>query len=205
MIRVNLIPEGVRLAKTRRRRVRRWSLAAAAAIIAVLLPLAAEALQYNKIRTLRGHNGRLRAELQRVRDELASVTSEADRTLVHVEHSEALRSKRAWSGLLAGIGSSMPPRCWLTSLSTEPPVPPAGTAKPVVAAGGQENTKRAAMHMEAPRKLRLSGYALDAAMPHSIVKNLKETNLFTHVSLSRASREPALDGMYFKFEMECEW
>ena len=59
--------------------------------------------------------------------------------------------------------------------------------------------------IEAPRKLRIAGYAPVAAHPYDIVSSLKETDVFASVALERSEREPVLDGSYFRFELVCEW
>jgi hypothetical protein len=69
----------------------------------------------------------------------------------------------------------------------------------------EEQGDAEAVTIDAPRKMRLAGYATDAAEPHRFVANLKDTAIFSHIALERSQREPKLDGYYFFFELVCEW
>lgn len=201
---VNLIPQDVRLAHTQRRRLRGWCGLAVGALGVFALTLMfdherrAEAAQW-----VVEHN-RLQDELAEARGTLRAETGEANRALRQLERAGALRTKRAWSAVLNLLGRCMPPTCWLRSVATDPAAPPPGSSahnpEPQASTGDAST-----LFIEAPRKLRIIGYALDSAHPHTFVINLKETGVFAKVRLERTLRTPVAGGEYFQFELLCEW
>jgi hypothetical protein len=205
VVHVNLLPKDVQQSLAHRRRVRRWTVALALAAVGVCIPLGAETLQYTRIHRLRQVQADLQAQVRDLRKELERLTVESERVTLLSKHAESLRSKRNWSGLLHVMGTCLPESCWLASAATEPHVPPAASPRAPTTAPGAAKAEPAPAAMEAPRKLRLTGYAADPALPHVFVKNLKDTRLFTTVLLARAAQEPTLKGSYLKFDLECEW
>ena len=207
MVSVNLIPKGVQLAQTRRRHLSRWTIAVAVAGVVLTVPLTLGWVRRAEAAHLRAQADQHQARLAQSRNDLETVTTELDRVLSQLERALALRSKRPWSPLLALIGGRMPKGCWLTSIGTDPATPSAGARR-----SGRPDSKRAkpatptsTLIIEAPRKLRIAGYATDAAEPHEFVIGLKDTGIFSNVVLENLRREPALDGFYFRFELLCEW
>ena len=68
----------------------------------------------------------------------------------------------------------------------------------------EQDSKRA-ITIDAPRRLKIAGYAPDSARPYLFVENLKRTDAFEAVRLDSSQREPVLDGSYYHFELVCEW
>lgn len=205
MVGVNLIPKAVQLAQARRRHMNRWgvSILAAAALLAV--PSTIDWLQRAEATELRTRNANLQIELAAAGTRLRAQTAQANETLLQLERARALRSKRAWSAMFAMIGRCMPAGCWLTSVATDPATPPAASRGATASRKGADEGNPQTIVIEAPRKLRVAGYATDVAEPHGFVANLKDTGVFTDVVLEHSRREPALDGYYFRFELVCEW
>jgi len=202
---MNLIPADIRLSLVRQRHLRRWSLALSAAGIALMVVLTIDWVDRANAGELRVQSGRIQSDQQAVRKELESVRAEANQVLLQIERAKALRAKRAWSGMFALIGSSMPDDCWLTSVATDPDRPRVVASNAPSAKAKSENESRGPVTIDAPRKLRIAGYAHDAAEPHAFVANLKETGVFLAVTLESSKVEPVLDGSYTRFELVCEW
>lgn len=206
MIHLNVIPESSLLGQARRRHIVRWTIAAAAAIATVAVPLGLDWLRRSEAAALQTRTDQQYVLLEQVRSELRSLTMEAADLMLQTQRADSLRSKRPWSGLLARIGSCMPDGCWLSSLATDPPVPPdvapsTGTSSRKGPVGGGDRT----IAIDAPRRLKISGYATDPAYPHVFVVNLKEAQLFTQVRLERSARDVSGDARNFQFELACEW
>jgi Tfp pilus assembly protein PilN len=205
MVGVNLIPVSVRLSQVRRRHVRRWAVSVAVGVALVGVSLGMDWLRRAEAAGLCADNERLQSELEAIRADLKSVSAQAAETLLRIERAKALRSKRAWSGMIAMIASCMPPQSWLTSIATDPATPPAGTGRSQDRGKTEAEKGQQAVTIDAPRRLRISGYAPDAADPHEFVTKLKATELFTVVALEQSQREPVSDGWYIRFELVCEW
>jgi len=210
MVTLNLLPESVQAAQARRRHVKRWALILAAATVAGTVPAGAHWMQHLQIEELGAQSEKLQSDLAAARVELRTATAEANDAFLRLERAKALRSKRAWSGMLALIGSCLPKQCWLTSIATDPEVPPAGPVvrsplPPAATPGAAAPEKPAVVTIEAPRKLRISGEALDSADPLSFVAKLKESQVFRDVILERSLREGPEQESQFRFELICEW
>jgi len=205
MVEVNLIPESVRLARARRRHGRRWVTSIAVAAVILAVSAGVEWLHRAEAHELHGTSQRLYEELTAARTELRSVTAEAERVRLQIERAKALRSKRAWSGMFALIASHMPVGSWLTLVATDPAKPTAGARYAPASNRAKGAEPQQAITIDAPRKLKISGYALNAGDPHEFVRGLKSTALFTKVQLEHSQRESILNGSYFQFEVVCEW
>lgn len=122
----NLIPMPLRIARGRRRRLKAWGLAVMAALLLLSTPIVFD--QYLRVEASRlgTQNEKLAGVLTGLRQQLATLTVEADRSLLQLERAKALRSKRAWSAMFATIARSMPEGCWLTSIATDPSSPSGG-------------------------------------------------------------------------------
>ena len=96
--------------------------------------------------------------------------------------------------------------CWLTSIATDPGAPTGAASKSRPSSDGDEEQDGSiTVTIDAPRKMRLAGYATDAAEPYRFVANLKDTEVFSWIALERSQREAKLNGYYFLFELVCEW
>lgn len=206
MVSVNLIPEAVRLAQARRHRLTRWGISIVVAVVVLAAPLCIDWFRRAQAVALRTQHDQLQIQLATIRTELRALTTQANQASVQLERADALRSKRAWSAMFAMIGRCMPAGCWLTSIATDPATPARGGDRHV-ALRRRDSTQDepSTVVIEAPRALRIAGYATNVAEPHEFVTNLKEAGVFTGVVLEHSRREPALDGSYFRFELACEW
>jgi Tfp pilus assembly protein PilN len=207
MVRVNLISDTSQLAQIRRRRIRAWAVSTLSAASLLAIPLTIDRLQRTEAAELDVENGLVRAELARMRVGLAALKAQVDEAGAQLERAAALRTKRSWSALFAMIDTCMPQGCWLVSVATDPAAPLAGGGRKtkVQVQGSSAEEKVAVVVIEAPRELRIAGYAVDPSEPLTFVSNLKETAVFTDVTLENLRTEPVLDGHYFRFELSCEW
>ena len=216
MVTVNLIPESVQAARASRRHLKRWAACLAVSAGVAGVPVGAHWMQHVRIDELLAQSDNLQTDLAVARAELKTATAAANDAFLRIERAKALRSKRAWSDMLALIGSCLPKDCWLTSIATDPDVPPAApvarktppaTDPPAspLSKGGQRGFEPAVVIIDAPRKLRMTGEATDATQPLFFVTRLKESQVFREVTLERSLREKPEDESNFRFELICEW
>lgn len=206
MLAVELRPAEWTYRAMRARRWRRWGMVIAVAVVPLALVLAVDWLQRSDLRERINEKARLEAQLVAARQRFKSASAEAEELLAQIQRADALRSKRSWSDLLALIGAAVPQRGWLTLLTTEP-AQPAGevvktVATPTTAAAG---AARPALVIEAPRELRISGYAGSPAEPSAMVSGLRSTRVFARVELLQCRQEPVHDGSYYRFDIVCKW
>jgi Tfp pilus assembly protein PilN len=210
MVTVNLIPESVQAAQARSRHFKRWAACLAVTAVVAVVPVGAHWMQHVRVDELRAQSDKLQTDLAAARVELKTVTAAANDSFLRIERAKALRTKRAWSDMLALIGSCLPKDCWLTSIATDPDVPPAApvarkTPPPSATPGTPAPEKPAVVIIDAPRKLRMTGEATDATQPLFFVTRLKESQVFREVTLERSLREKTEDESNFRFELICEW
>lgn len=213
MVGVNLIPKDLQLTEALRRHLKVWTVAIVGAAALMSAPLAMGWYRRAEASELRVQNDQLQTLLSEDRANLRVMAARASQAASRLERATALRSKRPWSRLLVMIGDYMPEGCWLTSIGTDPATPPAVAArrsrKPRVAGGEpgrpESSDRRNTLVIEAPRKLRITGYATDAAEPLEFVSALKASGVFSNITLENMRREPVLDGFYFRFELLCGW
>jgi Tfp pilus assembly protein PilN len=224
MVTVNLIPESVQAAQARRRHIKWWAACLAVTTVVAVVPVGAHLMQHLRIDELHAQNYKFQTDLAAARVELKTATAAANDSFLRIERAKALRTKRAWSDMLALIGSCLPKDCWLTSIATDPDVPPAAslarkTPPASATPGAPAPEKPAVVIIDAPRKLRMTGEATDATQPLSFVTKLKESQVFREVTLERSisssphgSRTVGLtlgekteDESNFRFELICEW
>jgi len=212
MNRLNLIPAAVQFAQSRRRRLRRWSVLVGAAAAAASLPALAQWVQERNLSELRAAGQTAQVNLGSARAELKALTLESGDLFLRLERAKALRSKRNWSGMLSLLASALPADCWLSSLATDPDIPPPvpitpkpAAPAPVTAGNAPEKAGAAQVTIDAPRRLRIVGHSGDASGPLAFVLKLKETGVFRDVILERTQRASADPQTPFRFEMVCEW
>ncbi len=207
---MNLIPESVLYARERKRRALRWTVAVAASSVLAAAPLMMDWTRSARAAGLREESDRLFQELEVARTKLRAATSESTSTYLEIERANALRSKRSWSGIFALIASCMPDDCWLASVATDPETPLA-SARPMEApAPSTPDAVKKTVAIEAPRKLRLVGFANSDTQPLAFVTRLKESGVFQGVLLERSLRAPdassdQADQTVYQFEIVCEW
>lgn len=210
MVSVNLIPLQRRIARARGRRVRRWLGATSITTFLLVVVGAAEGVSRTNLVQAQRRHERLRKQLNFTRADLKSVVAEVQSLRRHIRRAEALQSKRSWSGMIGLIAGRLPEGGWLTSLATDPPQPTGSQAKarPARTTGGRDKVddrEAPVIVIEAPRKLRVTGYFVSPADPHTFVTTLKQTNVFSQVVLEELRREELGGGSYFRFQLLCEW
>lgn len=219
---INLVPSSVQIVHQRNRWIRFWCVAACLAFIVLGGALGYDWLETRRMSEMAVRLSQAQQEVEKLRGEVRTLAATAGQLQQRLERADALRAKRAWSGLLALIAEKLPPDCRLQSIATDPAKPPVDSIviAPAMqpAPGGQSlsgvatATTPAAQPppartvlLDAPRKLRLVGFAGDPARPVAFVSSLKESGAFTHVNLERAQWEPARKDAHFRFELVCEW
>jgi Tfp pilus assembly protein PilN len=207
MIGVNLIPVTMQLRQTLRQRLWGWALCNAAVGVAVVLPSALEWFNRAQADELRSRSLEVQEALSTAQAELRAVRDEADGLHLQLQRADALRSKRAWSGLLGLIAKNLPEGSWLTRLATDPASPHGASRGRPARAGpsGPQPDRPEVVTIEAPRKLRLVGFASTAGEPLTLVTNLKQTEVFSRVALEQSQLDRAHERAVFRFEVVCEW
>lgn len=207
MISVNLIPQDQQYRLARRDRIKVWAVAVTAAVALSAVPMLMDELRKDEVVQLQQRYDAVLAQWNESRAELGSITAKVEEARVRFERSSLLQSKRNWSGLIALIAKCIPDGCWLTSLRTDPavPGPPRLLATHPTAVDGKNPAPPKPVVIEAPRSLRLTGYASRASEPHRIVANLKATSVFSNVELENMVSESVWNGTYFRYDLLCEW
>ncbi len=206
MVMVNLIPENVQLAQARRFRLKRWGMSIALAVGIASVPTGVDWYRQAKASELHSHLDQLRAQLVTIRADGMKLATGADQAGMQLERADALRSKRAWSAVFETVDRCMPDTCWLTSVATNPAAPAAGGRRSGATSRNTDTTEESAtVVIEAPRELKITGKCPTDAEPNQFVTNLKETTVFDNVKLGKNHSKAVLDGIYFEFELTCEW
>lgn len=206
MVRINLIPKHVQWSQARQVHIKRWVVSGLVVAGAVAVALGIDGFNRAKADGLRKQGDLLRNELQQVRADLRSMTQKVQQVVLRIERAEVLRGKRTWSGIFALIDQAMPKGCWLVSAATVPDVPMSASSQTVRhAVATNTRGSKGSVTIDAPRSLKLVGYAPGTGEPHSFITALKRAGVFKQVTLVRSQREMVLDGSYFRFELECGW
>ena len=66
-------------------------------------------------------------------------------------------------------------------------------------------TDAASVTIDAPRKINIVGFAPRAEDPITLVSRLKTSGAFQTVTLRWSFLETVEDGLYFRFDIVCEW
>jgi len=204
---VNLLPAQLVAAHARRRHIRRWVVACLAALALLSVPVGLEWYRIARAAELDVAYARLKEKRHNVEVELAGVSATSRETFLQLERAKALRSKRSWSGIIALLAATMPKGCWLVELATDPSAPLGQQVRKPASAPKDAPPDHVipTVTIEAPRKLRIVGFASDPGEPLAFVSRLKQVAVFSRVDLKRTQREPMADGFYFRFELVCEW
>jgi Tfp pilus assembly protein PilN len=207
MISVNLIPQEQQLRQARRGRIKFWMMVVTVAVALTVVPVIMDELKKDEMDRFQKRYDTVLTQWNDRRTELGSIAEQVEEARVRYERSSLLQSKRNWSGLIALTAKCLPDGCWLTSLTTDPAVPgppPPPVSRPVPV-DGKKPEPPAPLVIDAPRKLRMTGYASAAAEPHAFVAQLKATSVFSRVVLENSVSESVLNGSYFRFDLLCEW
>lgn len=206
MVGVNLIPVSERFKQLRRARFARWGGLLALGLLALCISAGMDLARRSEVAELSDSHDRIQTQLSRARTALRSVTSSLLEVENQIEHATALRTKRSWSGMIALLARCLPEGCWLKSLATEPDKPTKTIRRTTAPSALEaESTKDTIVIIEAPRRLRIVGFAAEASDPNDFVQALQESAVFTRVDLERSQEEPILSGVYYRFDVICEW
>lgn len=206
MIEINLIPKQILVIRSRQRRALRW-LSSCGMAVAVLVGIAgidwlnrAEAYKLTKRRDdLRGKQTEVRLQL----DSLRTVSHEFQ---MQIERARALHAKRPWSGMLSMTAMHLSDAMWLTQFSTIPETPTARSSRARKKQDdGEETEEDPTVTIDAPRQLKLEGYAVNASDPTTLVAALQAESIFEDVKLVQSQRYEQKDDVRFKFEIICSW
>ncbi len=209
--RVNLIPVPLQIERSRKRRMRQWSIVVGIALVGAAVPVTLQWLRLRRVEELRATHNKIQSDLAASRTELKSLSTEANELFLRLERAKALRSKRNWSGMFALLGKALPEGCWLSSLATDPDNPPpqqavAKVLPPNAAVPATPTTgKPTPVFIEAPRRLRIVGQSMEASGPLAFVLQLKDAGVFRDVVLERSQREISDAQTTFRFEVVCTW
>ncbi len=214
MIGINLIDESVLAARRRRRHLRRWLMVLLATAGAAAFPVGLEVSRQQRVQSLKKEKGVLNAHIESSRSKLSAMGMEIRALQAQAARADALRRKRPWSQLLRRVAEVMPQELWLVSLSTVPAAPVGGHKNMIpeevpanAPFSGDPKGERSpkVVTMEAPRALTFEGYALAHGNLYEFMSRLKDTNLFTDISLTRAYEEAVLTAEAVRFKIECRW
>jgi len=206
MVGVNLIPLSEQYKQLRRARFARWGGVLALGLLALCISAGMDWTRRAEATQLRDSCDRIQTQLAEARSALRSVTSDLQAVEHEIEHATALRTKRSWSGMIALLARCLPEGCWLRSLATEPDKPIQSLRKRTAPpASGAESAKDTVVMIEAPRRLRIVGFAPVASDPNVFVQALQESAVFARVDLERSQEESILSALYYRFEVTCEW
>jgi len=202
MVSVNLLPKQIVNARRRNRRVRVWATVLITVSALAAVPLAVDVSKAAGAASMESRLLPVQEQLKEARAELLKASTECTGLAGQIARADALRGKRAWSGLLALISAKAPDAIWLTAMTTrtaqaQPASPaPAGAAP----AGAPE-----VVTLRGPGGIHLEGYALDHEWLYGFMSALKESQVFRQVELTSAGKEPMLDGTAVRFVLECYW
>jgi len=157
---VNLLPERLVVTQTRRRHLRRWTIACVLAMALLSLPVGLDWYRNARADELSVEFQVLATDRGRAEVELTDLIAKSRETYLQLERAKALRTKRSWSGMITLLAETMPKGCWLVELSTDPPAPSGHQAqaisqRPSTSASG--GTAPATVVIDAPRILRIIG------------------------------------------------
>lgn len=205
---INLIPGEIMCASTQRVHLLRWALVVALAGAVCSIPYSLAFARKARVATLQEQVDQLDQEAAGVRAKLRVATGRTRQLFSELERSRALRAKRAWSGMFALIASSLPSDCWLKSVATDPDGPTgSGSRSPAGAGASSAAGLPETVTIEAPRRLRLTGFSTSDSHPLIFVQNLTDSKGFAKVGLQTILRAPAdaSGAVIYQFEILCEW
>jgi Tfp pilus assembly protein PilN len=203
---LNLIPEALLEAQTRRRHLRAWVVSIAPALGLLLIVAGLNWVRQARTDQAAAAAEALGVQLEQARAEVRSLTAAVNETSLRLKRAEALQSKRSWSGLMGLLAEARPEDVWFSTVTTDPPAPMGGAKAAVVRqAPAGKPVEAQPVTIDAPRKLLISGYSLSPTGPLSLVTNLKDENIFTRVALEKSMRGANEQESRFEFDIVVEW
>lgn len=206
-ISVNLLPQSVRLSQHRRRLLVRWAAVWSLALCALIVPYSLDQNEQTRTDRVRGQQEQLRREIADLKHEVQAAASQADRVLRQLRRAKAMLAKRRWTGVFSLIAGAMPDQCWLEAVSTDPVTPPPTASATRIAqlVNSADAVEKDVTLIDSPRRIRISGFSIDASRPHQMVSRLKQSGSFDHCALEGVEREAVGGEEFFRFDLTCEW
>lgn len=204
-IEVNLIPAPVLTRQRRKQHLHAWIIAVTPAAIAAFAFVGMNSYRRVQTHQLRTKGETLSEHVRDVRGDVRRLTDDVTEANLQLRRAETLRAKRSWSGLMGLVADAIPEDTWLAMIATDPPMP-SGPQKTVRRVANKDSKAPSGpTTIDAPRKLRLTGYSLSAGSPLTLVSNLKKPGLFENVILERSVSDPEADPPRFHFEVVIQW
>jgi hypothetical protein len=209
MIGINLIDESVLVARRRVRRLQKWAMVIAAALVVASFPVGVEISRQHRLVGLRDEQNDANNKIQSAKAKLEKTRLEVAQLNVQIDRADALRTKRSWSRLLHLIERNLPDEMWMVAIATDPPVPPSGVHDRTRLANsrseGNNEGIAQVVTFEAPRAIVLEGYTLHHGSLYDFMARLKQTKVFNDVELTKASEEPVFASKAVRFKLTCRW
>jgi len=198
MARVNLLPPSHVTVRRRRTRIKRWTISAIVAAVLSVIPLAVDVTKRANASSVNDEVGPLSVRFDAVRAELKNTIDSCTELKEQIAQADALRSKRPWAALLDVIVSRLPDAVWLTTLKTE-------IRNPQKAKELENSEGVTIVELEGPVRIRIEGYALNHQSIYEFISGLKTEQVFDHVELTSAGKEPVLRASAIRFAIVCDW
>lgn len=209
MIAINLIDDSLLAARRRVRRMRQWTIVIATGLVIAAFPVGVEISRQQELVALREEQINSDNRIRSTKAKFEETKLEVAQLNVHIDRADALRSKRSWSRLLDLISRNLPDEMWMVSVATDPPVPPSGVRDRTLPASSRSRGSNQGIpqvvSFEAPRALILEGYSLQHGSLYEFMADLKSTNVFNEVELTRATEESVFASTAIKFKLTCRW
>jgi len=194
------MPAAVLRRRVLERRVRVWGVVCGLAAAAGVVPVGLDVRQQSVVRGEERKEAGLADEVVGARERLSAVVQRTEALRQQLARADALRAKNPWASLLTTVGRALPEEVWLSALATSPAAPTGDGVVNIGPAPGQQTVV-----IDAPKRLRLDGYALDHSHLYQMMSALNNLKVFGRVELAQADTEPMLRGQAVRFELECEW
>lgn len=202
MVSVNLIPDSLSARQSRRLHLRRAGVALALSVAAVAGAAGLDTLRRVRLGEMDQEYVQLQQRRQTLADEVKRVAMATEESRTRLARADSLRAKRRWSVMLALVARSLPARCWLSSVATDP-ARPGREPSALLASAGSKPAKQ--VQIDSPRKLRLVGFAESENDTYALVDRLKSAGVFSQVELTGQNRQTVQDRSVYRFEVICSW
>jgi Tfp pilus assembly protein PilN len=206
MVSVNLLSPTVVLARKRARRLRRWVVTVLTTAGVASVPVAFDVIQHTSAAELARRTPPLKTRLAAAKQEIQSLSERFQDLTAQLSRADALRSKRAWAGLLAAVAGQAPEEVWLLdveSIQSSGAAALTGGSRLIAAVTAKPESNVVAI--EGPRGIRITGYAMDHELLYEFMSRLKRIEIFSFVEMTNAARENVQEHTAVKFVLECTW
>jgi Tfp pilus assembly protein PilN len=193
---VNLLPAECVVRQALLRRARFWLIAIGCAAGMAAAPVVATNARQRAADRLADSCRAIEKQRATARDRLSDLVADQVALRKRIVQADALRSKRSWSGLVGVLASCLPAEVWLTAVATDPAVPRGGS---------RPTNAEPNLRLDAPTRLRVSGFSVNYNHLYAFMLKLEQTRVFRSVDLVRSGLLPVLAGQAVRFELECAW